>query len=89
MQNPQPNPEQSKKDAAEKLAQFLLARKKLESSLIDIVKEHREYNTYIGDFISFMEIPSFLAVTFNSLSIGLSIVTFFKISRTSSLAAGE
>jgi hypothetical protein len=53
--------------------------KKLEAKFIQVIKEHRELDKFIKNIVFYTEIPNFFSITFNSLSIGLNIVIFFKI----------
>jgi hypothetical protein len=53
--------------------------KKLEEMFIEVIKEHREFDNFIKDIVFYTEIACFFSITCNSLSIGISIVAFFKI----------
>jgi hypothetical protein len=63
--------------------------KKLEEMFIDVIKEHREFDNFIETIIFYTEIPYFFSVTFNSLSIGICIVAFFKINMAMAFIGGE
>jgi hypothetical protein len=49
-------------------------REKLESQLINMIKEFRDYNSYVGIIIEYAEFTFFTAVLLNTLNIGLSFI---------------
>jgi hypothetical protein len=54
--------------------------KKLEAKLIEVIREHHEFDLFVKEIIFYTKLPCFFTITCNSLSIGLCIVFFFKIS---------
>lgn len=63
--------------------------KKLEGRLIDIIAEHKNYEQFIEYLIFYDGIPNIVQVACNSISIGISIVIFFKISMVIGIAGCE
>jgi hypothetical protein len=63
--------------------------KKLEGNFIEVIKEHREFENFIQEIIFYHKIPTFFTIAFSSLSIGLSIVVFYKISMSTGTVGGE
>jgi hypothetical protein len=63
--------------------------KKLEARFIEVIKEHREFDNFIRDFIFYNEIPYFFSITSNSLSIGICVVAFFKINMAMAFTGRE
>lgn len=62
---------------------------KLEARFIDVIKEQGKYRAFVKDIIYFSEYVCMITIFCNSLSIGMSVVVFFRISMPLGVATGK
>jgi len=67
--------------------QWISTRRKLESRLIDIIRECQEYDEYVKLCHLYMEMTIFVAILMNSFSIGLAILIAYSSSYTIGISA--